>query len=129
VLLFGILDFNKIWCQSTLKPVAVLALTELPFDRDALQVPMDQIGRAAAQFQADIAGLTFGGTYQCSNIRQHILELRKLLADDMDIWIGGEGVCRLRRLPAGITKFSSLEDLPVPAEAPGAQHEAREETA
>jgi methanogenic corrinoid protein MtbC1 len=93
------------------------------------EVPMDQIGRAAAQFQADIVGLTFSGAYQYRNIRQHILELRKLLADDMDIWIGGEGVCRLRKLPAGITRFSSLEGLPLPAEAPGAQHEPRKETA
>jgi DNA-binding transcriptional MerR regulator/methylmalonyl-CoA mutase cobalamin-binding subunit len=93
------------------------------------EVPMDQIGRAAAQFQADIVGLTFSGAYQYRNIHQHILELRKLLADDMDIWIGGEGVCRLRKLPAGITRFSSLEGLPLPAEAPGAQHEPRKETA
>ena len=63
------------------------------------------------------------------NIRQHLLELRELLADDVDIWTGGEGVRRLRKLPAGVTKFNSLEKLPLPAEAPGETHELRKETA
>lgn len=77
---------------------------------------MDQIGRAAQQFQADVVGITFSGAYQYRNIRQHVLELRELLADDVEIWIGGEGVCRLRKLPAGVTKFNSLESLPLPDE-------------
>lgn len=80
------------------------------------EVPMDQIGRAAQQFQADVVGITFSGAYQYRNIRQHVLELRELLADDVEIWIGGEGVCRLRKLPAGVTKFNSLESLPLPDE-------------
>ena len=58
-----------------------------------------------------------------------MLELRELLGDDVDIWTGGEGVRRLRKLPAGVTKFNSLEELPFPAEAPGATYEPRKETA
>ena len=93
------------------------------------EVPMDQIGRAVEQFHADVVGITFSGSYQYRNIRQHLLELRELLADDVDIWTGGEGVHRLRKLPAGVTKFNSLEKLPLPAEAPGETHEPRKETA
>ena len=93
------------------------------------EVPMDQIGRAVEQFHADVVGITFSGSYQYRNIRQHLLELRELLADDVDIWTGGEGVRRLRKLPAGVTKFNSLEKLPLPAEAPGETHEPRKETA
>jgi len=93
------------------------------------EVPMDQIGHAAQQFHADIVGITFSGSYQYRNIRQHLLELRELLADDVHIWIGGEGVRRLRKLPAGVTRLNSLDKLPLPAETPGATHEAREETA
>ena len=77
------------------------------------EVPMDQIGRAVDQFRADIVGITFSGAYQYSNIRPHLLELRELIPDDVDIWTGGEGVRRLRKLPLGITKFSSLEKLPL----------------
>lgn len=82
------------------------------------EVPMDQIGRAVEQFHADAVGITFSGAYQYKNIRAHLLELRELIADDVDIWTGGEGVRRLRKLPAGITKFKSLENLPQLKERP-----------
>jgi methanogenic corrinoid protein MtbC1 len=81
------------------------------------EVPMDQIGHAVQQFHADVVGKTFSGSYQYRNIRQHLLELRELLAHDVDIWTGGEGVRRLRKLPAGVTSFNSLEKPPLPAEA------------
>jgi methanogenic corrinoid protein MtbC1 len=76
------------------------------------EVPMDQIVRAVKQFQADIVGVTFSGAYQYRTIRSHLVELRQLIPEDVDIWTGGEGVRRLRKLPAGVTKFSSLESLP-----------------
>jgi methanogenic corrinoid protein MtbC1 len=77
------------------------------------EVPMDQIGHAAEQIRADIVGVTFSGAYQYSNIRMHLLELRDLLPGDVDIWTGGEGVRRLRKLPVGVTKFNSLQKLPL----------------
>jgi len=43
--------------------------------------------------------------------------------------LGGEGVCRLRKLPACGTKFNSLENLPLPAESPGAPHGPLKNTA
>lgn len=77
------------------------------------EVPMDQIDQAARQFQVEAVGITFSGAYPYQNIRQHLLELRELISDDVVIWTGGEGVRRLRKLPCGITKFTSLEKLPV----------------
>ena len=79
------------------------------------EVPMDQIVRAVAQFHADIVGLTFSGAYQYKHIRPHLAELRELIPAEVAIWTGGEGVRRLRKLPPGVTKFTSLEDLPLPA--------------
>ena len=76
-------------------------------------VPMDQIGRAVEQFNVDIVGITFSGAYQYKNIRPHLIELRELIPDDIEIWTGGEGVRRLRKLPVGVTKFSTLEKLPL----------------
>lgn len=77
------------------------------------EVPMDQIGHAVEQFNVDIVGITFSGAYQYKNIRPHLIELRELIPDDIEIWTGGEGVRRLRKLPVGITKFSTLEKLPL----------------
>jgi DNA-binding transcriptional MerR regulator len=76
------------------------------------EVPMDQIARAVEQFRADILGITFSGAYQYSSIRGHLNELRDLIPVDVDIWTGGEGVRRLRKLPVGVTKFNSLDKLP-----------------
>ena len=77
------------------------------------EVPMDQIARAVDQFRADIVGVTFSGAYQYKNIRPHLYELRELIHEDIEIWTGGEGVRRLRKLPAGVTRFSTLEKLPL----------------
>ena len=78
---------------------------------------MDQIGSAVKQFQADAVGITFSGAYPHQNIRPHLNELRELIADDVAIWTGGEGVRRLRKLPSGVTRFTSLENLPLSVEA------------
>ena len=77
------------------------------------EVPMGQIVAAVEQFHADIVGLTFSGAYQYKNVRPHLTELRELLPEDVEIWTGGEGVRRLRKLPDGVTKFMTLETLPV----------------
>lgn len=76
------------------------------------EVPMDQIASAVQQFQVHSVGITFSGAYQYKHIRAHLLELRDLLPAETEIWTGGEGVRRLRKLPAGISKFMSLEQLP-----------------
>jgi methanogenic corrinoid protein MtbC1 len=75
------------------------------------EVPMDQICQAVKQFRADIVGITFSGAYQYKNIRAHLVELDEQLPDMVDIWAGGEGVRRLRKLPSGVTKFNTLEKL------------------
>jgi methanogenic corrinoid protein MtbC1 len=77
------------------------------------EVPMDQICQAVEQFRADIVGITFSGVYQYKNIRAHLVELDEKLPETVDIWAGGEGVRRLRKLPGRVTKFGSLEKLPL----------------
>ncbi|MGD2054520.1 MAG: MerR family transcriptional regulator [Gammaproteobacteria bacterium] len=76
------------------------------------EVPMDQIVTATEQFRADITGITFSGAYQYKNIRPHLIELRQLIPDDVEVWTGGEGVHRLRKLPPGVTRIKSLDKLP-----------------
>ena len=77
------------------------------------EVPLDQIVSAVEHFEADVLGVTFSGAYQYENIRTNLNELRESIAEGVDIWTGGEGVRRLRKLPAGITKFTSLDKLPI----------------
>lgn len=93
--------------------VAMLAANGLQSVNLGSDVPMDQIAQAVHQFHADIVGITFSGAYHYKSIRPHLLELRALIPGDVAIWTGGEGVRRLRKLPPGITKFNSLENLPL----------------
>lgn len=77
------------------------------------EVPLDQIVSAVDRFQADVLGVTFSAAYQYENIRNNLAELREAIAEGIDIWTGGEGVKRLRKLPNGVIKFTSLEKLPI----------------
>lgn len=77
------------------------------------EVPMDQIEKAVQDFKVDIVGITFSAAYLYKNIRSHLIELRALLPDSVEIWTGGEGVHHLRKLPPGVTRFNTLETLPV----------------
>jgi DNA-binding transcriptional MerR regulator len=74
------------------------------------EVPMQQLEQAVEQFRADTVGLTFSSAYPYKSIRSHLFELRELLPADVEIWGGGEGVRRLRKLPTGVTKFKSIDE-------------------
>ncbi len=77
------------------------------------EVPMDQLEHAVRQFNPDIVGITFSGAYQYKNIRRDLTDLRERVSEDVEIWAGGEGVRRLRKLPEGVAKFTTLEKLPL----------------
>lgn len=76
------------------------------------EVPLDQIVAAVERFDVDVIGVTFSSSYQYENIRRNLIELRESIAESIDIWMGGEGAKRLRKLPVGVTKFTSLDGLP-----------------
>ena len=76
------------------------------------EVPLDQIVAAVDRFEADALGVTFSAAYQYENIRSNLTELRESIVEGVDIWMGGEGARRLRKLPEGVTKFTSLDKLP-----------------
>ena len=76
------------------------------------EVPLDQIVLAVDRLNADVLGLTFSGAYQYENIRINMNELRDSIPENVDLWLGGEGVKRMRKLPSGVTRFTSFDELP-----------------
>jgi DNA-binding transcriptional MerR regulator/methylmalonyl-CoA mutase cobalamin-binding subunit len=76
------------------------------------EVPLDQIVLAVDRLNADALGITFSGAYQYENIRSNLIELRDSIPESVDIWLGGEGVKRMRKLPIGVTRFTSFNKLP-----------------
>ena len=122
---------TKIAQQPTTKPAKILLAT-LPGESHTLgllmveallasdgvaainlggEVPVDQIKNAVEQFEVDILGITFSGAYPYKHIRPHLIELRDLIAPEVTIWTGGEGVHGLRKLPNGVKKFKTLDKL------------------
>ena len=76
------------------------------------EVPLDQIVLAVDRLNADVLGLTFSAAYKYENIRSNIKELRDSIPENVDLWLGGEGVKRMRKLPRGVTRFTSFDKLP-----------------
>lgn len=76
------------------------------------EVPLDQIVSAVDRFDVDALGITFSGAYQYENIRSNLLELRDSIPENVDLWVGGEGVKRMRKLPPDVTKFTSFDKFP-----------------
>ena len=77
------------------------------------EVPLDQIVLAVDRLNADVLGLTFSAAYKYENIRSNLNELRDSIPEKVDLWLGGEGVKRMRKLPRGVTRFTSFDKLPL----------------
>jgi len=73
------------------------------------EAPIDEINQAVRQSGADTLGLTFSTAYPYNSIRSNLQELRNVLPENTELWIGGEGVRKLRKLPEGVRKFLSLQ--------------------
>jgi len=76
------------------------------------EVPLDQIVLAVDRLNADVLGLTFSAAYKYENIRSNMNQLRDSIPENVDLWLGGEGVKRMRKLPSGVTRFTSFDKLP-----------------
>lgn len=92
---------------------ALLSANDISTINLGSEIPMDQIKSAVDKFNIDTVGITFSGAYQYNQIRNDLIEMRDLIPEEVDIWVGGEGVHRLRKLPAGVTKFRTLEAIPI----------------
>ena len=91
---------------------AMLACHGLASVQLGASMPVDQLSKAAQEFNVDIVGVSFSSAYPYNNIHNDIRELRDSVPGDIDIWVGGEGVRKLRKLPAGVSKFTDFEQLP-----------------
>lgn len=92
---------------------AILASENVASINLGVEVPLDQLVRATEKFKPDVVGLTFSAAYHYGAVRSNLLELRERLPETTKIWAGGESMLRIRKLPLGIVKIKSLDELPV----------------
>ena len=69
-------------------------------------VPMDQIVAALRRTGVQTVALSFSACYPRGPVRDHLRELAARLPSDVNVWIGGAGVWRLRKLPPSVQRIS-----------------------
>lgn len=65
------------------------------------RTPMLEIVDAAARHEVDCVGLSFSAAFPLRQVSQQLRELRELLPDAIEIWVGGNGAAALP-LPPGV---------------------------
>lgn len=75
------------------------------------QTPMQELPIAAADYRADIVCLCFSAAFPKRRILPYLKELRSVIPQTMEIWIGGAGAVGLDRSPRGIRLLLTLHDV------------------
>jgi MerR family transcriptional regulator, light-induced transcriptional regulator len=80
------------------------------------QTPRDQVVDAARYHAADAVALSFSSAFPRHRLQREVRELRQVLPASIELWMGGDGVKRLRGRIPGIRAGRSLPDaLALPA--------------
>jgi MerR family transcriptional regulator, light-induced transcriptional regulator len=77
-----------------------------------IQMPIADIVSAVAAHQADIVALSFSQAYPRTRSSDGIMELRRALQQHIEIWVGGGGVARIKRLPEKVLMMNELANIP-----------------
>ncbi len=67
-------------------------------------LPVSQIVLASEAAPVDIVALSFSGAYPSRRLLSDLEDVRRRLDPTIGIWIGGEGVARLKRVPDGVVR-------------------------
>jgi methanogenic corrinoid protein MtbC1 len=76
-----------------------------------LQLPIADIVKAAAAHQVDVVTLSFSQAYPRTRTSEGLVELRLALPPNVDIWVGGGGVTRLKRIPERVRVIHEMGDV------------------
>lgn len=96
-----------------LMTAAILASENVAAINLGVEMPLEQLVRAAEKFNSSVVGLTFSGAYPYATVRSHLQELRARLPATTNIWAGGHAMGRIRKLPTGVIKIISFDELPI----------------
>lgn len=75
------------------------------------QTPLPEIAHAAIAHDADIVALSFSAAFSSRRATQSLEALRKLLANNIELWSGGSAVGRFNVSAPGIVLLISLQDM------------------
>ncbi len=75
------------------------------------QTPVSDIAAAAIANRSDVVALSFAGNFPPKTLSEGLTALRRSLPSQVALWGGGAGMGRLRRVPEGVLRLSSLDDV------------------
>ena len=84
--------------------------TGVPTVNLGTEIPLEQIAQAIEQVKAGTVALSFSSSYPYAQIRRNLEDLRSRISPEIEVWIGGGGARRLKRLPEGVLR-KELEHL------------------
>ena len=87
---------------------AVLAVAGAQSINLGTQTPLNELVRGASGFQVDVVAISFSLAYPSRRIAPFVLELRRQLPAQIDLWAGGAGVDRLHTQWPGVQRFKAL---------------------
>jgi DNA-binding transcriptional MerR regulator/methylmalonyl-CoA mutase cobalamin-binding subunit len=87
---------------------ALCAERGLPQAHLGADLPCERIARAAVVLDADVVALSVSLAHAGVATERAVRELRALLPDPVELWLGGSGVQGRRRRPRGVRTFASL---------------------
>jgi DNA-binding transcriptional MerR regulator/methylmalonyl-CoA mutase cobalamin-binding subunit len=76
-----------------------------------VQTPVPDIVRAAVLKKADIVALSFSDAVNANQAGDGVAELRSLLPESMELWVGGSCPMPERRLQVGVERLRLLTDI------------------
>jgi DNA-binding transcriptional MerR regulator/methylmalonyl-CoA mutase cobalamin-binding subunit len=74
-----------------------------------IQTPGQEIARAAAGHNADIAALSFSSSYPVRQAEQAVNALRRLIPETIEVWCGGTTGANLKLVDPGIRMLESFD--------------------
>jgi cobalamin-dependent methionine synthase I len=93
------------------------------------QTPLQDIRGAVKGRSIDVVALSFSANFSARAVSPALAQLREMLPEDVEIWVGGEGAVRSVRSDDGIVVVDSLSKIAVKIDAwrsgrPAGQREA-----
>ena len=90
---------------------AVLSLEGADCVSLGTQTPVSDIAAAAIANRSDVVALSFAGNFPPKTLSEGLTALRRSLPSQVALWGGGAGMGRLRRVPEGVLRLSTLDDV------------------
>jgi DNA-binding transcriptional MerR regulator len=75
------------------------------------QTPVGDVAEAARVKRVDIVALSFSANFPPNQLSEGLSQLRGILPKGTELWCGGAGAVRARRVPEGIRRISGLHDI------------------